>query len=83
MNIARSSEEAKEQSKSGKAIISTEVSGGDIRSERAQKDSRRFEKKNNLNKENKIIKEKSEITETTKTKTLIKEDNEEKKIKCK
>ena len=42
LNIARSSEEAKEQSKSGKAIISNEVSGGDIRSERAQKDSRRF-----------------------------------------
>ena len=81
LNIARSSEEAKEQSKSGKAIISTEVSGGDIRSERAQKDSRRFEKKNNLHKENKIIKEKSKINETNeiiKIETLKKEDNEEK-----
>ena len=84
LNIARSSEEAKEQSKSGKAIITTEVSGGDIRSERAQKDSRRFEKKNNLHKENKIIEEKLETietTETTKIKTLKKEDIEEKKIK--
>ena len=77
LNIARSKEEAKEQSKSGKAIISTEVSGGDIRSERAQKDAKRFEKKNNLHKENKIIKEKSETietTETTKIKTLKKEE---------
>ena len=47
LNIARSIEEAKEQSKSGKAIIITEDTGGDIRSERAQKDAKRFDKKNN------------------------------------
>ena len=45
LNIARSIEEAKEQSKSGMAIITTEITGGDIRSERAQKDAKRFEKK--------------------------------------
>ena len=48
LNIARSLEEAKEQSKSGKAIITTEITGGDIRSERAQKDAKRFDKKVNL-----------------------------------
>ena len=42
LNIARSTEEAKEQNKSGKALISTEITGGDIRSERAQKDAKRF-----------------------------------------
>ena len=47
LNIARSDEEAKEQSKSGKAIITTETTGGDIRSTRAQKDAKRFEKKEN------------------------------------
>ena len=45
LNIARSSEEAKEQNKSGKPLISTETTGGDIRSERAQKDAKRFIKK--------------------------------------
>ena len=50
LNIARSSEEAKEQTKSGKAIITTEITGGDIRSERAQKDARRFDKKENSTK---------------------------------
>ena len=45
LNIARSIEEAKEQNKSGKALISTETTGGDIRSERAQKDAKRFIKK--------------------------------------
>ena len=50
LNIARSSEEAKEQTKSGKAIITTEITGGDIRSERAQKDARRFDKKEKLSK---------------------------------
>ena len=45
LNIARSSEEAKEQNKSGKALVSTETTGGDIRSERAQKDAKRFIKK--------------------------------------
>ena len=48
MNIARSPEEAKEQTKSGKAIITTETTGGDIRSERAQKDAKRFDKKESL-----------------------------------
>ena len=47
LNIARSMEEAKEQSKSGKAIITTEITGGDIRSARAQKDAKRFDKKDN------------------------------------
>jgi large subunit ribosomal protein L9 len=50
LNIARSLEEAKEQTKSGQAIITTEITGGDIRSERAQKDARRFDKKENLTK---------------------------------
>ena len=50
LNIARSVEEAKEQSKSGKAIITTEITGGDIRSERAQKDAKRFDKKENQTK---------------------------------
>jgi large subunit ribosomal protein L9 len=45
LNIARSTEEAKEQKKTGKALISTETTGGDIRSERAQKDAKRFIKK--------------------------------------
>ena len=48
LNIARSSEEAKEQSKSGKAMITAEFTGGDIRSERAQKDAKRFDKKDDL-----------------------------------
>jgi large subunit ribosomal protein L9 len=47
LNIARSLEEAKEQTKLGKAIITTEIKGGDIRSERAQKDAKRFDKKDN------------------------------------
>ena len=50
LNIARSVEEAKEQSKSGKAIITTEITGSDIRSERAQKDAKRFDKKENQTK---------------------------------
>ena len=75
LNIARSSEEAKEQTKLGKAIITTEITGGDIRSERAQKDARRFDKKENLTK----TKNESE----QKLETPIKEINdetEEKKI---
>ena len=48
LNIARSPEEAKEQTKSGKAIITTETTGGDIRSERAQKDAKRYDKKESL-----------------------------------
>jgi large subunit ribosomal protein L9 len=50
LNIARSTEEANEQHKSGKALISTEVTGGDIRSERAQKDAKRFIKKEEIKK---------------------------------
>ncbi|MDA0917360.1 MAG: 50S ribosomal protein L9, partial [Proteobacteria bacterium] len=50
LNIARSSEEAKEQSKTGKAMITAEFTGGDIRSERAQKDAKRFDKKDDLTK---------------------------------
>ena len=45
LNIARSNEESMEQNKLGRAIISTETGGGDIRSERAQKDAKRFDKK--------------------------------------
>ena len=60
LNIARSSEEAKEQTKSGKAIITTEITGGDIRSERAQKDAKRFEKKENSTK---TIKEEIDLSE--------------------
>ena len=45
LNIARSNEESKEQNKLGRPIISTETGGGDIRSERAQKDAKRFDKK--------------------------------------
>ncbi len=63
LNIARSIEESKEQSKSKKAIITTEISGGDIRSERAQKDAKRFDKKDDLIK---IKKENSESIETSK-----------------
>ncbi len=77
LNIARSEEEAKEQSKSGKAIISTELSGGDIRSDRAQKDARRFEKNKPVDKENKIVEEKSDVNKT-KEKTLEKENTIEK-----
>ena len=76
LNIARSSEEAKEQTKSGKAIITTEITGGDIRSERAQKDARRFDKKENLTKTKNETEQKLE--------TPIKDINdeaEEKKIK--
>ena len=61
LNIARSSEEAKEQTKSGKAIITTEITGGDIRSERAQKDARRFDKKENLTKTKNETEQKLEI----------------------
>ena len=76
LNIARSIEEAKEQSKSGKAIISMEVTGGDIRSDRAQKDAKRFEKKKNTDK---IIEEKIETIELEKNKSQKKDEDEEKK----
>jgi len=75
LNIARSVEEAKEQSKSGKAIITTEITGGDIRSERAQKDAKRFDKKDNQ------TKTKHENIEKLKTpKSLNNEQTEEQKI---
>jgi len=74
LNIARSLEEAKEQSNSGKAIISTEVSAGDIRSVKAQKDAKRFDKKKNIDKENKIIEEKSETNLNVKN-IILEKDN--------
>jgi large subunit ribosomal protein L9 len=80
LNIARSLEEAKEQSNSGKAIIITEVSGGDIRSVRAQKDAKRFDKKKNIDKENKVIEEKSETNSNNNNITLEKDNAVEKKI---
>ena len=74
LNIARSSEEAKEQTKSGKAIITTEITGGDIRSERAQKDARRFDKKENL------AKTKNEIEQKLETPIIdLNDETEEKK----
>ena len=74
LNIARSVEEAKEQSKSGKAIITTEITGGDIRSERAQKDAKRFDKKENQ------TKTKNENDEKLKTpKSLNNKQTEEQK----
>ena len=65
LNIARSIEESKEQSKSGKAIITTEITGGDIRSERAQKDAKRFDKKDNLTKTKKENNEPLEISKVS------------------
>ena len=67
LNIARSIEEAKEQTKLGKAIITNEITGGDIRSERAQKDAERFDKKENRAKTNKENDEKLEISENVKS----------------
>ena len=75
LNIARSVEEAKEQSKSGKAIITTEITGGDIRSERAQKDAKRFDKKDNQTKTKKENDEKLKIP-----KSLDIKQTEEQKI---
>ena len=75
LNIARSVEEAKEQSKSGKAIITTEITGGDIRSERAQKDAKRFDKKDN---QTKIKNENDEKLKTPKS--LNNEQTEEQKV---
>ena len=75
LNIARSVEEATEQSKSRKAIITTEITGGDIRSERAQKDAKRFDKKDNQ------TKTKNENDEKLKTpKSLNNKQTEEQKI---
>ena len=67
LNIARSTEEAKEQTKSGKAIITNEITGGDIRSERAQKDAKRFDKKESPAKIDKKNDEKFEISEDVKS----------------
>ena len=76
LNIARSLEEAKEQTKSGKAIITTEITGGDIRSERAQKDAKRFDIKDN------IINTKTENdVKTDVSKDVIIDETEEKKDK--
>ena len=74
LNIARSTEEAIEQSKSGKAVITTEITGGDIRSERAQKDAKRFEKKNNDTKNGKAP---DEILKTDNTDSSKKIDNKD------
>ena len=68
LNIARSIEESKEQSKSRKAIITTEITGGDIRSERAQKDAKRFDKKDNLTKTKNENDEKLKIPKSLKNK---------------
>ena len=68
LNIARSVEEAKEQSKSGKAIITTEITGGDIRSERAQKDAKRFDKKDNQTKTKNENDEKLKISKSSNNK---------------
>ena len=70
LNIARSNEEATEQSKSGKAIITTEITGGDIRSDRAQKDAKRFEKKNTNIKMDKAAEEVSKTDNTDSSKKL-------------
>ena len=83
LNIARSKEEAKEQSKTGKAIITTEITGGDIRSERAQKDAKRFDKKNNTKKINKTAETESKLTEKDGSKNLEKEEIKENVIKTK
>jgi large subunit ribosomal protein L9 len=83
LKIARSKEEAKEQSKTGKAIITTEITGGDIRSERAQKDAKRFDKKNNANKINKTDKTEPNESDKDSSKNLEKEEIKEKVIKTK
>ena len=83
LNIARSKEEAKEQSKTGKAIITTEITGGDIRSERAQKDAKRFDKKNNTKKINKSADTESKKTEKDGSNNLTKEEIKEKVINTK
>ena len=81
LNIARSEEEAKEQARSGKAIISTEVTGGDIRSERAQKDAKRFEKKNNKTNIDKVLEEDSKPADKKVSTSAVKNVSEEKKLK--
>ncbi len=78
LNIARSTEEANEQSKSGKAIITTEIAGGDIRSDRAQKDAKRFEKKSNSDNVDKTVDKKLEVSDESSSKNIKKEIVEEK-----
>ncbi len=80
LNIARSTEEAKEQSKSGKAIITTEITGGDIRSERAQKDAKRFEKKSNVNKNDNTNAEAPNIKDIDDAKEAQKDNSEEENV---
>ena len=75
LNIARSVEEAKEQSKSGKAIITTELTGGDIRSERAQKDAKRFDKKDNQTKTKNENEEKLKISKSLNNKQTEEQKN--------
>ena len=82
LNIARSIEEAKEQSKSGMAIITTEITGGDIRSERAQKDAKRFEKKRNAREFKKIDEKVMKTEENDIPKNKI-DNNKEKKLEKK
>ena len=72
LNIARSNEESIEQNKLGRPIISTETGGGDIRSERAQKDAKRFDKK-----EDKVI----DKNITTISKIEINENKDKNEIK--
>ena len=50
------------------------MSGGDIRSVRAQKDAKRFDKKKIIDKENKITEEKSEHNSNNKNITLEKDN---------
>ena len=78
LNIARSQEEAKEQTKLGKAIITTEITGGDIRSERAQRDAKRFDKKDNIEKTK--IKD-DDNTEVSKEVIIDQTEEEKDKIK--
>ena len=73
LNIARSNEESIEQNKLGRAIVSTETGGGDIRSERAQKDAKRFDKK-----EDKVIDK--NITTTPETEINELQENDEVKV---
>ena len=80
LNIARSEEEAKEQARSGKAIITTEVTGGDIRSERAQKDAKRFEKKNNNKNTEKILEEDPKTTDKKVSTSAVYKEADEKKL---
>ena len=54
------------------------MSAGDIRSVKAQKDAKRFDKKKNIDKENKIIEEKSETNLNDKNITLEKDNALEK-----